>query len=151
MNAVTRRSPFGASLLFIACVTTASCAFERPQAVFDAESAVETRSVQTRTLNVDRDIAMRAVIETLQDLGFVIDNADAALGTITGTKLARYEVRMTVSVRERGDQVVDVRASAQYAEPMSDRPAVPIEDPLTYQDFFQALDRSTYLSVVQAR
>jgi hypothetical protein len=128
-------------------LTTACCSFTPPQAVFDSGSAVEVRSYQTRVLQTaDRETALRAVIGTLQDLGFVLDSADATLGTITGTKLAQYRIRMTVTVRAQDDQQVLVRASADYSAPLAGVTAVRIEDPATYQDFFQALERSAFLA-----
>jgi hypothetical protein len=44
---------------------------------------------------------LRTVIATMQDLSFVIDKADAGLGTVSGTKLDGYQLRMTVTVRPR--------------------------------------------------
>jgi hypothetical protein len=128
-------------------LVTACCSFTPPQAVFEPGSAVEVRSYQTRELQTaDRDLALRAVISTLQDLGFVLDSADATLGTITGTKLAQYRIRMTVTVRALDGQPVLVRASADYSAPLAGTTAVRIEDPATYQDFFQALERSAFLA-----
>jgi len=128
-------------------LTTAGCAFTPPQAIFEAGSAVEVRSYQSRVLeNTDRETALRAVIATLQDLGFVLDSADATLGTVTGTKLAQYRIRMTVTVRTQEQQQVMVRASAEYSPPVAGATAVRIEDPATYQDFFQALERSAFLA-----
>lgn len=128
-------------------LVTAGCSFTPPQAVFEPGSAVEVRSYQTRELQTaDRELALRAVIGTLQDLGFVLDSADATLGTITGTKLAQYRIRMTVTVRAQEGQPVLVRASADYSAPLAGATAVRIEDPATYQDFFQALERSAFLA-----
>ena len=125
----------------------AGCAFSPPQAVFETGSALEVRSYQTRVLReVDQDAALRAVIATLQDLGFVLDSADATLGTVTATQLAQHQVRMTVSVRQGNYRQTVVRASADYSEPLAGRSAVRIEDPATYQDFFQALERSAFLA-----
>jgi hypothetical protein len=146
LHAVTRISR--AATVWIACgAVVAGCAVSPREAVFDGGSAVETRSYQTRTLmTADSNAALRAVIATLQDLGFVIDRADAALGTVSATKLDRYQVRMTVSARPGISGQVLVRASADYAEPAVGRTAVPIDDPLAYQDFFQALERSAFLA-----
>jgi hypothetical protein len=98
----------------------------------------------------DSNAALRAVIATLQDLGFVIDRADAALGSVSATKLARYQVRMTVTVRPRDAGGLLVRASADYSEPASGKTALPIDDPVAYQDFFQALERSAFLAAQHA-
>ena len=133
------------SIIAVAALV-AGCAFSPPQAVFETGSALEVRSYQTRVLqDVDRDAALRAVIATLQDLGFVLDSADATLGTVTATKLAQHQVRITVSVRQGNDRQIVVRANADYSEPLAGRSAVRIEDPATYQDFFQALERSAFL------
>jgi hypothetical protein len=129
-------------------VLAAACALTPPTgAVFDTGSALQVRSYQTRTLqSADRDAALRAVISTLQDLGFVLDSADATLGTVTGTKLAHYRIRMTVAVRQGEGEQVLVRASADYSQPTEGISPVLIEDPATYQDFFQALERSAFLA-----
>ena len=79
------------------------------------------------------------MIATLQDLGFVIDKADADLGAVSATKLDGYELRMTVTVRPRDKTQLLVRASAQYQ-------MKPIEDPEPYQDFFMALEKSMFLA-----
>lgn len=79
----------------------------------------------------------RAVIATLQDLGFVIDRADLMLGSVSATKLDQFSLRITVSVRPRGEQML-VRANAQYH-------TAPVEDPKPYQDFFNSLSKSLFL------
>lgn len=79
---------------------------------------------------------------TLQDLGFVVDNADETLGTVSATKLDRYALRMTVSVRPRGTRQLLVRANAQYQ-------LRSVEDPEPYQQFFAALEKSIFLTAHQ--
>jgi hypothetical protein len=79
---------------------------------------------------------------TLQDLGFVIDEADAMLGTVTATKLNKYALRITVSVRPRGETQSLVRANCQY----EDRP---VYDPEPYQQFFTSLEKSMFLAAHQ--
>ncbi len=83
-------------------------------AVFDTGgSQVQLRSYQTRAFETtDREKTLRTVIATMQDLGFVISKADAGLGTVSGTKLADYELRMSVTVRPRGTTQLLVRANA---------------------------------------
>lgn len=110
--------------------------------IFDAGSGqAQLRSVQSRTFaRADPERTLRATIATLQDLGFVIDKADAVLGTVSGTKLAGYEIRMTVSVLPRGPGQVLVRANAQFNGIKA------IEDPKPYQDFFAALEKSLFLN-----
>ena len=110
-------------------------------AITDGGSQVHIRQMQTReyeTLN-KRD-TLRSVLSTLQDLGFVIDKADYDLATITATKLQDYQIRMTVTVRERDAERLAVRANARFNEKQ-------IDDPLAYQDFFVALDKAMFLTL----
>ena len=110
-------------------------------AITDGGSQVQIRQMQTReyeTLN-KRD-TLRSVLSTLQDLGFVIDKADYDLATITATKLQDYQIRMTVTVRERDAERLAVRANARFNEQE-------IDDPLAYQDFFVALDKAMFLTL----
>ncbi|MCE2924093.1 MAG: hypothetical protein ACK54T_00235 [bacterium] len=79
---------------------------------------------------------------TLQDLGFVVDSADDTLGTVTGTKLDGYALRMTVSIRAKGSTQLMVRASAQYN-------LKAIEDPEPYQQFFASLSKAIFLTAQQ--
>lgn len=127
-------------LLWILVFVLAACEFSPPRPVLEGESQVKLRSIQTRSFETDdKQQTLRTVIATLQDLGFVIDKADATLGAVSATKLDGYELRMTVTVRPRDESSMLVRASAQHQ--MS-----PIEDPETYQDFFVALEKSMFLA-----
>ena len=103
------------------------------------QSQVEKRSYQSRVFDTnDKQKVLRAVIATLQDLGFVIDKADATLGTVSGTKLDNYSLKVTVSVRPKGKEQMLVRANAQFN-------ITPVEDPKPYQDFFNSLSKSLFL------
>ena len=129
------------------CVLLSGCVTGPRAAIFEPGSALEARSYQTRALETsDANAAMRAVVATLQDLGFVIDRADAALGSVSATKLERYQVRITVTVRPTSVGRLLVRATADYSEPQLGKTAIPVEDPLAYQDFFQALERSVFFA-----
>ena len=102
------------------------------------------RSIQSRVFDTtDKAKTQRTIIATLQDLGFVIDKADATLGTVSATKLNGYAMRMTVSVRDHGTKQTLVRASAQYNQ-------TAIEDPLPYQQFFTALEKAMFLTAHDA-
>jgi hypothetical protein len=104
------------------------------------KSQVELRAVQTRAFDTtDWNTTIRSVIATMQDLGFVVDTADVALGTVSGTKLDTYVMRMTITLRQRGKTQIAVRASAQYN-------IVAVSDARPYQQFFAALEKAMFLT-----
>lgn len=124
-----------ATLLVGGCATT-------NQRVLDAgdETQLQKRSYQSRVFDTaDKEKVLRAVISTLQDLGFVIERADLMLGTVSGTKWDRNLIRITVSVRPKGSDRILVRANAQFN-------VRPVEDPKQYQNFFASLEKSLFLT-----
>ncbi|MEN9879551.1 MAG: hypothetical protein RIQ55_197 [Pseudomonadota bacterium] len=128
------------ALIMATLLTLTGCASLKDR-VLDTgdQSQVEKRSYQSRVFDTnDKQKVLRAVIATLQDLGFVIDKADATLGTVSGTKLDNYSLKMTVSVRPKGKDQMLVRANAQFN-------ITPVEDPKPYQDFFNSLSKSLFL------
>jgi len=125
-------------LIVVGCATT-------QQRLLDSESSqVQLRSIQTRAFDTtDKAKTLRTVMSTLQDLGFVLDDADVTLGTVSATKLKGYALRMTVSVRPRGKTQLLVRANAQYN-------VHPVTDPQPYQRFFASLEKAMFLTAHQA-
>lgn len=124
----------------IVCLAISACA-SNTGAITEGGSQVQVRQMQTRQYEtLDKRDTLRSIIATLQDLGFVIDKADYELATVTATKLQDYAIRMTVTVRERDGERLVVRANARFNE-------TPIEDPLSYQDFFAALDKAMFLTL----
>jgi hypothetical protein len=126
------------SLFIVGCATT-------QQRLLDSDSSqVQLRSIQTRAFDTtDKEKTLRTIMSTLQDLGFVIDKADATLGTVSATKLKYYALRITVTVRPRGETQMLVRANAQYN-------VTPITDPEPYQQFFTSLEKAMFLTAHQA-
>ena len=101
---------------------------------------MQLRSFQSRVFDTtDKQKTLRTIISTLQDLGFIVDKADDVLGSVSGTKLDGYQLRMTVTVRPKGETRLLVRANAQYN-------IYPVEDPEPYQQFFSALEKSMFLT-----
>ena len=130
-------------LLGLIALAFAGCQSSKAQLLAAESSQVRLRSIQTRAFDTaDKNATLRAVMATLQDLGFVLDDADDVLGTVSATKLDRYAVRMTVSVRPRGTAQLLVRASAQYN-------LRAIEEPEPYQQFFNALGKAMFLAANQ--
>ena len=126
-----------ALLVIIGCQTT-------QERLLDSESSqVQLRSIQTRAFDTtDKEKTLRTIISTLQDLGFVVDKADATLGSVSGTKLDKYALRMTVTVRPRGETQLLIRANAQYK-------LKPVTDPEPYQHFFTSLQKAMFLTAHQ--
>ena len=126
------------SLLIMGCATT-------QERLLDSDtSQVQLRSIQTRAFDTtDKEKTLRTVMAALQDLGFVIDKADSVLGTVSATKLNYYSLRMTVTVRPRGETQMLVRANAQYN-------VTPVTDPEPYQQFFTSLEKAMFLTAHQA-
>lgn len=127
--------------VLLALAPLAACQTDsRDQVLATSQSQLALRQIQSRAFDTtDRDRMLRTVISTLQDLSFVIDKADATLGSVSGTKLDGYQLRMTVTVRPRGETQLIVRANAQYN-------ITPVEDPEPYQQFFAALEKSVFLT-----
>jgi hypothetical protein len=122
-------------LLFAGCATTT------PVDIEGSSTQLESRQIQTRQYDtLDKALTMRSAVATLQDLGFTIDQADAELGVITATRYDQYTMRMTVTVVQRGNERVSVRANARIGEN-------PVTDAETYQDFFVALDKAMFLTL----
>lgn len=118
--------------LLTGCATT-------PFDVAGTAAPLELRSIQTREYDhLDKTLTMRAVIATLQDFGFTIDQADTGLGIVTGTRAHSHDLRMTVIVTQKTTEEVSVRASARVGEQS-------ITEAATYQDFFIALDKAMFL------
>lgn len=135
MKVTCRIAAFAAAILALA-----GCAPSTKAVMESGQSAVALRSFQERAFDTtDKDKTLRAVIATLQDLGFVIDKADEILGMVSATKLSGYQLRITVTVRPRGTTQMLVRANAQYLDKA-------VEDPGPYQDFFTSLEKSMFLT-----
>ena len=123
-------------LLFL---TLCGCA-SRNHSITEGENQVHVRHMQTRIYDsLDKRDTLRSVLATLQDLGFVIDTANYEMGTITATKLQEYRLRVTVTVKDRNENQLSVRANARVDDRL-------VDDPRTYQDFFTILDKSIFLT-----
>ena len=107
-----------------------------------SRSQLQLRSVETRAFDTtDRAEILRAVIATLQDLGFIVDRTDELIGTVTPTKLSGYALPMTVTLRPVGKRIL-VRASGQYN-------LEAVTDPQPYQQLFAALSKALFLQANQ--
>ena len=108
------------------------------------DAQMKMRSLQTRTFDLkDRNAAIRGVIASLQDLGFIIERANEGLGLVSAARFAEpnyYDVvTITVTVRQDTPEKMSIRANAIYNNK-------PIDDPKVYQNFFASLQRALFLS-----
>lgn len=126
----------------------AACAPSASQLALGAESSqVQVRSIQQRWFDTaDNALVLRATIATLQDLGFIVDKADADLGTVSATNIGGADawtgqtlvLKITVTVRTLQGARSLVRANLQYG-------LNPVDDPQPYQDFFRSLSKGLFL------
>jgi len=136
-------------LLLIPLLLLAGCVSTHDRLLDMDTSQVQLRSIQSRAFDTtDKEKTMRAVIATLQDLGFMIDRADYTLGVVAASK-ARAEamqmpgsLRITVTVRPRGEKQLLVRAYAEYQRQ-------PVTEPKPYQNFFNSLEKAMFLDAHQ--
>lgn len=117
------------------------CQVDSKQQILKTDATqAELRAVQTRVFDTsDRIMVIGSVIATLQDLGFVIDQADEKLGSVSATRLSGSVMRMTVTVRLLSEAQVTVRASGQYG-------LEAVSDAEPFQQFFNALAQAMFLT-----
>jgi hypothetical protein len=125
------------------CLSCAMPPEPKPNLLAPTEEQMKLRSYQTRTFEItDRNQAIRGVMATLQDLGFIIERANADLGLVTAARFAEPNyldvLAVTVTVRPREGGRMMFRANAIYNN-------APIEDPEAYQNFFATLQRALFI------
>ena len=136
-------------LLLITCLALSliSCAnlnSNRDNFLKSEQTQLQLRQMQSRNFDTaDFLQVQRAVISTLQDLGFVMNRVDAELGVASATKLDGYNLEMTVTTKRSAQaKSMNVRANARYQ-------TTTITDPLFYQKFFNSLQKSLFLTAHQ--
>lgn len=143
---ILRKSLIGFTTLLMVgnVLLLGGCASSQKQILAADQSQVALRSIQSRAFDTtDKKLMMRSVINTLQDLDFLIQDSSLDLGTVTGQKFhGTNVVKISVIVKERNEKQLSVRANAQYG-------LKAVEDPKIYQDFFAALEKSVFLTAQQ--
>ena len=143
MNCDSKLRQLRTAVVLGCCTLIAACGTSKKELLAMDKSQLQLRSIQTRAFDTtDRERTLRTIIATMQDLGFVIDDANLTLGSVTGTKLDNFQLRMTATVRSRGRTQLLVRASMQFN-------LVQVDDPEPYQQFFTALGRAMFLEAHQ--
>jgi hypothetical protein len=140
------RSPYRALVGISMLLLLSACASPPtldPAVLAPTAEQTKLRSLQTRTFEVSsRAQAIRGVIASLQDLGFIIERANAEMGLVTAARFAepRYSdvLAVTVTVRPQKDGKMMIRANAIFNNK-------PIDDPEAYQNFFASLERALFI------
>lgn len=132
----------GVCLQLLACLS--GCEYAVRDGAPDPERQLKLANIRSRIFaTADRDGTLRVIAATLQDLGFHVDRADYALASVSGTKLDRYLLRLTVTVIPRGTTRLLVRANARYD-------VTPVLEPELYQKFFVTLSHALVLEAQNA-
>ncbi len=149
-------------------VATSGCA-PAPRPV--PRSALQVREIQTRNFSTaDTKLVMKAVLNALQDEGFITRNAVSDLGLITATREEDTErrsdmifgtlfhgrdalwpkasvIEATINVSEFGKET---RVRVSFHQKILDNrggtmSVFEVDNPGLYQDFFSKIDKSVFL------
>lgn len=132
----------------VGCAPTAE---QQAAALTPTASAVAARARQTRRFDTgDEALMLQSAIGALQDLGFTIEESQAASGVIVGSKLSGARIRAQVSVRRIPQQrAMLVRATFQRIVPQPGAMLAlgdTLDDPALYQGFFERIAQSVFLT-----
>jgi hypothetical protein len=132
----------------LAVLALASCATPQPEVITSSKSTVELRSMQSRAFETgNNERVYRAVLATLQDLGYTVTELEPEAGTATGDKLAR--LKLTVSVYSRGATRTIVRANAIVKLGPQVQQGHQVDAPEFYQKrFFEPLSKALFLEAL---
>lgn len=149
-----RRRRLGSAMLAVLGLSLGACVATPEQqaaALSPSRSSIAQRTRQSRRFDTtDRTLMLQAALGALQDLGFTIEESQPAEGVIVGSKLSGATLRAQVSIRETpGMAAMVVRVTFQRIIP---RPGAmlalgeTLEDPVLYQEFFERLAQSAFLT-----
>jgi hypothetical protein len=152
------------ALLFTGCIASPP----KPQ-----RSILQMRELQTREFQIsDHTIVMRAVLNSLQDSGFIVKNAVTELGLLTASKerdlsgrnswdtvfysaFSDHEVRWPKTESTEANATISqfgrtVKVRITFQKKILDNlggtvEVSEIDDPFFYQDFFSLIEHSIFL------
>ncbi len=127
------------------------------QALSLTSSASSIRAQQSRNIEAsDEATLLGAVVSTLQDFGFKIEETQLGAGIVSGSKQQGsgvfgnlpYDIRVSVSSKMVDKGLAIVRANFQKirrSQQVQLTRAEPIDDPLIFTKFFDALQQALFL------
>jgi hypothetical protein len=134
-----RASAAALALLALAACESGLHDFSKPP-----ESPAKLAAMRSRVFATgDKPKALRAAIAALQELGFVIDRADFAAGSVSGAKADDYLLRWTVTAASAGAGRLLVRAVLRYD-------VTTVLEPEPYEKIFAILARHLALDALPA-
>lgn len=125
---------------------TACAAPQQPSVILSEKSAVELRSIQTRTFETpDERKVYRAMLSVMQDLGYAITSVEPKSGIIVGNKLAQLDLTTVISSSNEISTTVRANAVVKIF-PHEQAPSYQVDSPEFYQDrFFEPLSQALFL------
>lgn len=129
------------TIIFIVLTTfllTGCFASNSAHVIGSNQTQLEMRNYQSRKFDTnDKTMVMRAIVATMQDLGFIINQADYNIGTVSGSSFSDMST-LTVTVRDMNSKQLIVRVIAQHNRKL-------IQEPKAYNNFFDSLSKSLFL------
>jgi hypothetical protein len=137
------------AVLLLASSLAACQAAPAEQVILSSKPALELRTMQSRIFDTaDKPKTLRAVVATLQDLGYAIDKIEPVAATVSATKLA--QLRMSVAIYPRGENQLVVRSNALVIAVPGTTKQNQVDNPVFYQQrFFEPLSKAMFLSALQ--
>jgi hypothetical protein len=144
-------------LLLVAVVGCAAPASQRLRSATE----LQTRELQTRTYDTtDTAMVMKALVNVLQDDGFIVKTASGDIGLITATKERTERHWYFIFAKDITDswtcsvnisafgQETKVRVNVQETIktwPDNTERTAPVDDPTFYRDFFARVDKGIFI------
>jgi hypothetical protein len=131
------------------CVTTSA---QQAAALTPTTSAIAARARQSRRFDtVDQRLMLQAATGALQDLGFTIEESQAAFGIVVASKLSgAAQIRAQITVRSiPGQNATIVRATFQRMVPRLGAMIAlgdTLDDAEIYHGFFERVSQSVFLT-----
>jgi len=122
-----------AAILLIAFI--GGCASEIDPAKVK-QHQLEVQRMQTAVFNThDRKSVIRGIVAALQDLKFIISEADTEQGLVTAKKYGTYPIAMTVTIQPISSRQILIHGIAQSK-------LKTLEDRALYEQFFTSVEKN---------